>query len=42
MLAIGADHVPALMGADPVLYALVPVLWLVGVVVFVALKLRSH
>jgi hypothetical protein len=42
MLVIGADHVPAVRDADAVLYALIPVAWIVGVILIVALKLRSR
>ena len=41
MLAMGADHVAAAAGADAILILVVPVLWILGVIVFVALKLRS-
>ena len=41
MLAMGADHVAAAAGAHAILILAVPVLWMVGVIVFVALKLRS-
>jgi hypothetical protein len=40
MLLIGADHVTAAAGGDALL--LVPALWILGVVVFVALKLHSR
>jgi hypothetical protein len=42
MLVIGADHVAAVAGADAVIYVLIPALWIVGVVAFIALKLRSR
>ena len=42
MLAIGADHVTAAAGPDAVLLALIPVLWMIGVVAFIALKHRSR
>ena len=42
MLVIGADHVAAAAGAEAVLLALIPVLWMMGVVAFIALKLRSR
>jgi hypothetical protein len=40
MPAIGADHVG--VGADAAILALIPVLWMIGVVAFIALKFRSH
>jgi hypothetical protein len=42
MLAAGADHVATVNGADAMLLALVPVLWMIGVVAFIALKFRSR
>lgn len=42
MLAIGADHVPAAAGGDAILVPAIPVLWIVGVIVFITLKLRSR
>jgi hypothetical protein len=42
MLAIGTDHVAAAGGGDAILVLAMPALWIVGVVVFVALKLRSR
>lgn len=42
MLGIGADHVTAAGSPDAVLLALTPVLWMIGVVAFIALKLRSR
>jgi hypothetical protein len=42
MLVIGADHVAAAAGGDALLLLAIPVLWIVGVVVFVAFKFRSR
>jgi len=42
MLMIGADHVPAAVGLDGIVVLAVPVLWVVGVIVFVAFKLRAR
>ena len=42
MLVIGADHVAAAAGGDAMLLIAIPVLWIIGVVVFVALKFRSR
>jgi len=42
MLVIGADHVPAAVGLDGIVVLAVPVLWVVGVIVFVAFKLRAR
>jgi hypothetical protein len=42
MLVIGADHVAAAAGSDAILYLAIPVLWVLGVIAFVALKLRSR
>ena len=42
MLAIGADHVAAVASGDAALLFAVPVLWMVGVIVFVAFKFRSR
>jgi hypothetical protein len=42
MLAIGADHIAAAVGSDAIVFALIPVLWILGVIVFVAFKFRSH
>jgi hypothetical protein len=42
MLVIGADHVAAVAGGDAMLLLAIPVLWIIGVVVFVALKFRSR
>jgi hypothetical protein len=38
MLVIGTDHVAAATGADAVLLLAIPVLWVIGVIVFVAFK----
>ena len=42
MLVIGADHVAAAAGGDALLLLAIPVLWIVGVVAFVAFKFRSR
>jgi len=42
MLVIGADHVAAAAGVDAIVLLAIPVLWVVGVVVFVAFKLRAR
>jgi len=42
MLSIGADHVAAAGGSEAMLLLAIPALWLVGVVVFVAVKFRSR
>ena len=42
VLAIGADHVAAAAGGDAALLVLIPVLWIIGVVVFVAFKFHSR
>ena len=42
MLVIGADHVGAAVGGDAVLLALIPVIWMLGVILLVAHKLRSR
>jgi len=42
MLVIGADHVAAAAGGDALLLIAIQVLWIVGVVVFVAFKFRSR
>ena len=42
MLVIGPDHVAAAVGGDAALVILIPILWILGVVVFIALKLRSR
>jgi hypothetical protein len=38
MLVIGTDHVAAATGADAVLLLAIPVLWVIGVIVFVSFK----
>ena len=42
MLLIGADHVAAAAGGDAIALLLVPILWVLGVIVFVAFKLHSR
>ena len=42
MLAIGADHVAAAGGDDAIVLLAIPALWVVGVIVFVALKFHSR
>jgi hypothetical protein len=42
MLMTGADHVAAAFGGDAIVLLAIPALWLVGVIVFVALKLRAR
>jgi len=42
MLVIGADHVASAAGADAIVLLAVPVLWIVGVVLFVAFKLHRR
>ena len=42
MLVIGADHVAAAAGPDAIALLLVPLLWILGVIVFVAFKLHSR
>jgi len=42
MLLIGADHVAAAAGGDAMLFLAIPVLWIIGVIVFVAFKFRSR
>ena len=42
MLVIGADHVAAAAGGDAIAFLLVPILWVLGVIVFVAVKLHSR
>jgi hypothetical protein len=42
MRVIGADHVQAAAGGDAIVLLAIPALWIVGVIVFVALKLRSR
>ena len=42
MLVIGADHVATAIGGDAIVLLAVPVLWIAGVIVFVAFKLRAR
>ena len=42
VLVIGADHIAAASGADAILLLAIPVLWMIGVVVFVAFKFHSR
>jgi hypothetical protein len=42
MLVIGADHVAAAAGADAIALLAIAALWIVGVILFVAVKLRSR
>ena len=42
MLVIGTDHVVAAAGDEAILILAIPVLWILGVIVFVAVKLRSR
>ena len=42
MIVIGADHVAAAAGADAILFLAIPVIWIIGVIVFVAFKLHSR
>ena len=42
MPAIGADHIAAASGGDAILLLAIPVLWMIGVVVFVAFKFHSR
>ena len=42
MLVMGADHVVAAAGDEAILILAMPVLWILGVIVSVALKLRSR
>ena len=42
VLMIGADHVAAVGGADAILFLSIPVIWIIGVIVFVAFKLHSR
>ena len=42
MLVIGADHVAAAAGGEALLLLAIPVLWIVGVIVFVAFKFRAR
>ena len=42
MLVMGTDHVTAASGSEAMLLVATPLLWIVGVIVFVAFKLRSR
>ena len=42
MLLIGTDHVAAVTGGDAMLLLAIPVAWILGVIVFVAVKLHSR
>lgn len=42
MLVIGADHVAAAVGGDALVLLAIPVLWIAGVIAFIAAKLSSH
>jgi hypothetical protein len=42
MLVIGADHVAAAAGGDAIVLLAIPALWVVGVIVFVAVKFHSR
>ena len=42
MLVMGADHVAAAAGGEAILILAIPVLWILAVIVFVSLKLRSR
>ena len=42
MLVIGADHVASAAGADTIVLLAIPVLWIIGVVLFVAFKFRHR
>ena len=42
MLLIGADNVAAAAGGDGIVFLAIPALWIVGVIVFVALKFHSR
>jgi hypothetical protein len=42
MFVIGADHVAAASGNDAILFLAIPVLWIIGVIVFVAFKFRTR
>jgi hypothetical protein len=42
MLVIGADHIAAASGGDAILFLAIPVLWMIGVIVFVAFKFHSR
>jgi hypothetical protein len=42
MLAMGADHVAVAASGEAVLLIAIPALWIIGVVIFVALKFHSR
>jgi hypothetical protein len=42
MFVIGANHVAAATGGDAILLLAIPVLWMIGVVVFIAFKFHSR
>jgi hypothetical protein len=42
MLMTGADHVAAAIGGDAIVLLAIPAFWLLGVIVFVAVKLRAR
>ena len=42
MLVMGADHVATAIGGDAILFLAIPVLWIIGVIVFVAFKFRTR
>jgi hypothetical protein len=42
MLVIGADHMAAATGNEALVLLAIPILWMAGVLVFVAHKLRTR
>jgi len=42
MLVISADHIAAAAGSDAILFLAIPLLWIAGVVLLIALKFRSR
>ena len=42
MLVMGTDHVAAAGSGDGIVLLAIPVLWMAGVIAFIALKLRSR
>jgi hypothetical protein len=42
MFVIGADHVAAAAGGDAIIFLAIPVLWMIGVIVFIAFKFHSR
>ena len=42
MVVIGSDHIAAAVGADAIVLLVIPVLWIAGVVVFIAFKMRAR